>query len=113
MRRARPRGQAAGSGDLLDLAVFQLDRRGAAEDRHGDAQAGPLLVDVLDRAVEAGERTVGDADVLADLEADRGLRTLDALFDGADDALTSFSETGIGLEPEPRKPVTFGVFLTR
>ena len=26
---------------------------------------------------------------------------------------TSFSETGIGLEPEPRKPVTFGVFLIR
>ena len=26
---------------------------------------------------------------------------------------TSFSETGMGLEPEPRKPVTFGVFLIR
>jgi hypothetical protein len=26
---------------------------------------------------------------------------------------TSFSETGYGLEPEPKKPVTFGVFLMR
>ena len=26
---------------------------------------------------------------------------------------TSRSDTGMGLEPEPRKPVTFGVFLIR
>src|SRR5690349_10361540 len=70
---------------LFDLAVFQLDRGGAAEDGDGDPQAGAFLVDLFHRAVEAGERAVGDADGLADLELDGRLRTLDALFDGPDD----------------------------
>ena len=45
------------------------------------------LVDLLDHAVERGERPVGDPHVLADLEADRRLRTLDALGDLALDPL--------------------------
>ena len=46
-----------------------------------------FLVHALDRAVEAGERAVDDLDLLADVEADGGLGTLDALFHGADDVL--------------------------
>src|SRR6185312_7106325 len=83
-RRGAPASD--GSGNFFDLAVFQLDRGRAAEDRDRDAKARPLLVDLLDRAVEAGERAVGDAHGLADLEGDGRLRPLDTLFDGADDA---------------------------
>ena len=46
---------------LLDLTVLQLHRRGAAEDGDGDAKALAVLVDLLHRAGEALERTVGDA----------------------------------------------------
>src|SRR5262249_23065610 len=35
------------SGDLLDLAVLELDRRGASEDGHRHAQAGAFLVDLF------------------------------------------------------------------
>ena len=47
------------SRNLLDLLIFQLHRRGAAEDRHGDAQAGAFLVDLFDHPVEALERAIG------------------------------------------------------
>src|SRR3954454_11829792 len=40
---------------LLDLRVFDLDGRGAAEDRDRHFQAGAVLVDLLDDAVERGE----------------------------------------------------------
>src|SRR5689334_11661563 len=56
--------------DLLDLSVFEFDRRGAAEDGDRHLEAGPGVVDFLDDAVERGERTVGNADLFADLEAD-------------------------------------------
>src|SRR3954466_6908085 len=72
---------------LLDLGVFELDRRRAAEDRHRDLEARTALVDLLDRAVEGRERSVGDADGLADLEGDRRLRAVDALGDLTLDAL--------------------------
>src|SRR5438270_5889803 len=73
--------------DLLDLRIFELDRRGAAEDRDRDLDPRLLLVDLLDHAVERGERAVGDPDLLADLEGDRGLRPLDPFLDLAHDAL--------------------------
>src|SRR4051812_6970019 len=69
------------SGGLFDLVVFELDGGGAAEDRDGDAQAGAFLVDLFHRAVEAGERAVGDAHLLADLELDGGLGPFHAFFD--------------------------------
>src|SRR4029077_12251567 len=53
---------------LLHLPEFQLHRRGAAEDRDRDLEARAALVDFLHRAVERGERAVGDADLLADFE---------------------------------------------
>src|SRR3954447_9086667 len=81
---------------LLDLRVFELDGRGATEDRDRHFQAGAVLVDLLDDAVEGGEGTVGDADLLADLEMDRRLRMLDALRDLALDAL------GLGIRDRHR-----------
>src|SRR5713226_6475549 len=66
---------------LLDLRIFELDRRRPAEDRHRDLDPRLLVVDLLDDAVERGERPVGDAHLLADLEGDRGLRPLDAFLD--------------------------------
>jgi hypothetical protein len=65
-----PKGARKGLADLFDLAVFELDRGGAAEDRDGDLQALALFVHILDRPVEGGERAVGDLDGLADVEAD-------------------------------------------
>src|SRR5215212_1402772 len=73
--------------DLLDLAVFELDRRRPAEDRHRDLEARARIVDFLDHAAEGREGAVRDADLLADLEADRGLRAIDALRDLTLDAL--------------------------
>src|ERR1700709_1502412 len=78
--------KARRSGDLLDLAVLELDRRGASEDGHRHAQAGAFFVDLFDNAVEALERAVGDTHRLAVLEADRGLGPFDPFLDGADDA---------------------------
>src|SRR6476620_5461314 len=42
--------------DLLDLRVLELDRGRAAEDRHRHLEPRLLLVDLLDEAVERGER---------------------------------------------------------
>src|SRR5688572_8797648 len=81
---------------LLDLPVFELDRRGAAEDRHRHLEAGAVLVDLLDDAGEGGEGAVGDAHLLADLEMDRRLRPVDALGDLALDAL------GLGIRDRHR-----------
>src|SRR6266498_3721524 len=50
---------------LLDLQEVQLDRRLAAEDGHQDLDLVALGVDLVDDAVQVGERTVGDADRLA------------------------------------------------
>src|SRR5436190_13025007 len=72
---------------LLDLRKFQLDRRGAAEDRNRDLDARAAFVDLLDSAVERGERTVRDADLFADLERDRRLRPIDALLHLMQDAV--------------------------
>jgi hypothetical protein len=94
-------------------AVFQIDRRRAAEDRDRDLDARTLLVDFLDRAVERGERTVGDAHLLADLEGIEGFgrSTPSATWPLMRSA--SASGIGIGFLSAPRKPVTFGVFLIR
>ena len=75
MRQAWPSVRARAS-DLLDLAVFQLHRGRTAEDRDADLHAAAFLVHFLHRAVEAGERPVGHAHLLADFEQDRRARPL-------------------------------------
>src|SRR5580693_5108464 len=69
---------AAPCSHLLDLGVFELDRGRPAKDRHRDLDPRLLLVDLLDDAVERGERPIADPHLLADLEGDRRLRPLDA-----------------------------------
>src|SRR5262249_3335888 len=64
---------------LLDLTEFPFARRAAAEDRTRDLPARTRLVDFLDHARERGERAIGHAHVLADLERHRRLRPLHAL----------------------------------
>ena len=59
---------------LLDLTEFQIDGHGAPEDRNFHLEPRALLIDILHRAVEGGERAVRDANLLADLESDRRLR---------------------------------------
>jgi hypothetical protein len=66
-------------------AIEEPIRGCPAEDRHRDLDPRFLLVDLLDDAVERGERSVGDAHLLADLEGDRRLRPLDPLLDLAHD----------------------------
>src|SRR2546428_3231137 len=86
---AMPYPSVTGAGepsDLLDLGIFELDRGRPAEDRHGDLDPRLLLVDLLDDAVERGERPVGDAHLLADLEGNRRLGPFDPLLDLAHDA---------------------------
>ena len=64
--------------DLLDLTEFQFDGRGATEDRHRDLHARTRLVNFLNHTGERRERAIGLADVLADFERHRRLRTLNA-----------------------------------
>src|SRR5260370_22486075 len=68
-----------GESDLFHLRVVELDRGRTAENRHRDLQTCPLLVHILDRAVERGKGAVGHLDLLADLEADGGLAPLHPL----------------------------------
>src|SRR4029450_11557940 len=64
--------------DLLDLTEFQFDGRGAAEDRHRDLYARARLVNFFNHTGERRERAIGHADVLADFQRHRRLRTFDA-----------------------------------
>jgi hypothetical protein len=59
---------------LLHLAEFQLDRRGAAENRHHDLQPGACFIDLLDNTIEGREGTIQDTDLLTYLEGNRRLR---------------------------------------
>src|SRR6186713_230509 len=77
---------AAPCSHLLDLRVFEFDRRGAAEDRDGDLDPRLLLVDLLDDAVERGERSIRDPHLLADLEGDRRSWPFDPFLHLMDDA---------------------------
>src|SRR5882672_4387846 len=64
---------------LLNLPEFQFHRRRPPEDRHRHAQLRLVVVDVLDRAVEIGERAFAHPHRLADLEQHLGLGFLHAL----------------------------------
>src|SRR5687768_13077819 len=64
---------------LLNLTELELDRGRAAKDRDRHAQAALLVVDVLHRALEVGERAVLHAHHLAHLEEHLGLGLLHAL----------------------------------
>src|SRR5713101_4087619 len=83
---ARAKGGWKRTLALLDLAELQFDRRGAAEDRHRDLEAGPRLIDLLHDAIEGRERAIRHPDLLAHLEGNRRLRPLDALLDLVQDA---------------------------
>jgi hypothetical protein len=47
---------------LLHLAEFQLDRRGAAENRYHDLEPGARFIDLLDNTIEGREGTIRDTD---------------------------------------------------
>src|SRR5712664_1003849 len=72
--------------DLLDLQQVELDRRLAAEHVDQHLQLALLRVDLVDLAVEVGERSVHDPHGLADLELDPDLGgfLLHLLLDRAD-----------------------------
>src|SRR6266849_4591037 len=72
--------------DLLDLQQVQLHRRLTAEHVDQHLELALLGVDLVDLAVEVGERTVDNAHRLADLELDTDLRRLllHLLLDGTD-----------------------------
>src|SRR3569623_2819330 len=53
--------------DLLDLTVFELHRSGPPENRNFHLEPCALLVDFLDDAIDARNRAVGDAHLLAPL----------------------------------------------
>src|SRR5207237_5463505 len=72
---------------LLDLPEFQLDRRRPAEDRHRYPKLRLVVIHVLDRAVEIGERALPHAHGFADLPKHLGLRLLDAFLHLLHDAL--------------------------
>src|ERR1043166_3930764 len=61
--------------DPFDLLELELDRRRAAEDRDGNLDPALLEIELLDDAVEAGERAVENLHIVADLivDADPGL----------------------------------------
>src|SRR5690606_24011269 len=87
LAQATQAGVRQGQGrDLGDLAVFQIDRRGAAEDRDGDLEAAGILVDGVDGAFEGRERAIGHFHLFAQLELHLRTRTLHgAGFDAAED----------------------------
>jgi hypothetical protein len=60
------------------LQEVELDRCLAAEDAHEDLDLVAFRVDLVDRADELGERTIGHADTLALRECDAELGRLDA-----------------------------------
>src|ERR1019366_5355212 len=66
----------AGCGDgsllfrLVDFGELDFDRGGAAEDRDHDLERLTIFVDVVHGAVEVGEGSFVDADLLALLELD-------------------------------------------
>src|SRR6266567_399690 len=72
--------------DLLDLQQVELDRRLPAEHVDQHFELALLGVDLVDLAVEVGERPVDHAYRLADLELDPDLRRflLHLLLDGPD-----------------------------
>src|SRR6185437_8426323 len=75
------------SDGLFDLTKLKLDRGGATEDQHRDAQTALLVIDLFDDTIEVVERTLGDANHLARLEQHLRTRLLDAFLDTVQDRL--------------------------
>ncbi len=65
--------------ELIDLTVFQIHRRCAPEDGNLDLETRTLFVDFLNDTVERRERTIGNANVFANLEGHGSLWALDAI----------------------------------
>ena len=61
---------ACGLLAALDLLEIELDRGGAAEDRHRHLDLRLVEIELPDRAVEARERAVEHLDRIADLVID-------------------------------------------
>src|SRR5215471_604934 len=72
---------------LLHLPELELDRGRPPEDRHRHAQLRLVVVDVLDGAVEVGERALAHPHRLANLEQHLGLGLLHALLHLLQDVL--------------------------
>src|SRR5262245_44802462 len=83
-RRRPPRRVA--SGDLLDLTELQLDRRRPTEDRYPNLEPRPLLVHLLDMALEGRKGAISHPHLLADLEGDHRLGPFHALSHLMEDA---------------------------
>src|SRR6185295_7262902 len=81
-------GRSLGLFHSFDLLEFQFDRRGAAEDGDADFDAAAVEVELLDDAVEAGERAVEQLHRIADLiiDADLLLGRVGLLFLGREHA---------------------------
>src|SRR5450432_591264 len=62
--------------ELGHLAELELDRSLPAEDVHEHLELRPIEVDLADRAVEVGERSGGDAHLLAFIERETRPRLL-------------------------------------
>src|SRR5436190_18377462 len=89
---------------LLDLQEVQLDRRGAAEDRHHHLDGGAVVVDLVHHSLEVRERPVDDAHRVAALELELRLRLLGRhrhLVDDPVDLLLRQRHGGGGRADEP------------
>src|SRR4051812_26466811 len=76
---------------LLHLQEIQFDRGRAAEDRDHHFQRVPVGVDLVDDAVEARERALVDADLVALLERILRLRLLGRLGHLVEDLVDLFT----------------------
>src|SRR4051794_15953352 len=56
--------------DPFDLFELQLDRGSATEDRHRNLDAAAIEIELLDHAIEAGERPFEHLDRIADIVID-------------------------------------------
>src|SRR5687767_6285039 len=79
------------TSELLHLQKVQFDRRRAAEDRDHHLQRVPVEVHLVHDAVEAGERTLVDPDLIPLLEGVLGLRLLRRLGDLVEDLVHFFA----------------------
>src|ERR1700741_1206772 len=71
--------------NLFDLREVELDRGRPAENRHRDADLRLVVVDVLDRTIEVGERPFLDAHGFAHFPLHLRTRLLDTFLHLGDD----------------------------
>src|SRR5579883_2218162 len=64
------------SAELFHACEIEFHRRGTSENRDGNLEPAVVVVNFLDRAVEIGERSIDDANLLIALEYHLGLRAV-------------------------------------